>query len=123
MTEETPPPKYLNLRNGQPTTGDDETRGIWFGLCTYWTDDWNKVDTSCDIPQCPKCGSPGFQGTAKEWFDGVKRFQAEGNPGYVAFVAQSMSQCIPRMKFIDWYRDWLKLHPNGRVTNPRSDGS
>lgn len=111
----------IRTLSGESCTADDPERGIWYGLCTYWTDDWNKV-RSGGVPQCPHCGSPGMQTTAKVWFAGAQRFQSEGNPGYMAFIAQSKEQCKRPMKFMEWFRQWLKEHPNGRETNPRSDG-
>lgn len=111
-----------NVRlNGDKCGPEDPKRGIWYGLCTYWTDDWDAVRAE-GIPKCPHCNSVGFQTTAEDWFSGAKRFQAEGNPGYMNFIAQSKEQCKRPLKFMEWFKQWLIEHPNGRDTNPRSGG-
>lgn len=111
--------------DGKSTDVDDLDRGIWYGAgnCTYWTDDWTKVSKKLSgIPCCPKCGSVGLQTTARDWFGGVARFQRDGNPGYVNFIKQSAEQCMKPLGFMEWFRQWLIEHPNGRETNPRSGG-
>jgi hypothetical protein len=116
-------PKYRTL-HGTRVDADNPDRGIWYSAgCTFWTDDWNQLDaTPGGIPCCPYCRCVGMQTTAEAWFGGVARFQAEGNPGYVNFIAQSGQQCRRPMGFMAWYKEWLQEHPNGRHTNPRSGG-
>jgi hypothetical protein len=114
-----------NIRslNGDKVSDEDPQRGIWYGMCTYWTDDWDEVsDGIGGIPCCPVCGALGMQTTAADWFEGVAKFQAKGNPGYVNFVNQSKEQCKRPMKFMEWFKQWLTEHPNGRETSPRSGG-
>lgn len=117
--------------DGNTVKPDDPARMVWYGYCTYWTDDWDKLKLDLDyhsneigMPLCPCCGAPGFQMAAGRWFAGASTFQAMGNPGYVSFVENTKEQCVvPRPKSsVEWYRQWLKEHPNGRVTNPRSGG-
>lgn len=123
MTTETPR-KYVRLEDGTPTDENDLDRGLWYGACTYWTDDWSKLGAiPPGIPCCPHCNAVGFQTTAGKWFAGVAKYQAEGNPGYVNFVKQSAEQCVRPLTFMEWFKQWLLEHPNGRDTNPRSDGS
>lgn len=114
----------IRTLNGDAVSADDPQRGVWYGMCTFWTDDWDKVaDGRGGIPCCPVCGAPGMQATAKVWFSGAAKHQANGNPGYVNFVNQSKEQCKRPMKFMEWYRQWLIEHPNGRESgNPRSGG-
>jgi len=113
--------KYVTL-DGKETTIHDHDRGIWYGAsCTFWTDNWMVVSArGSGIPCCPQCGSVGMQTTAREWFGGAARFQSEGNPGYVNFIKQSAEQCKRQLGFMQWFREWLIEHPNGRDTNPRS---
>lgn len=101
---------YYNINTGEPTTADDPDRGIWYGLCTYWTDDWAKV-ASGGIPCCPVCESPGFVIDAGEWFDDASQFEANGNPRYVEFVKQSKEQCRKPLRLLEWYRQWLDANP------------
>ena len=104
-------PSYQTL-NGYETTAEDGQRGIWYGTCTYWTDDWNKLSKSLGtIPCCPACHAPGFQITAKEWFSGAARFEGAGNERYRIFLNQSKEQCKKPEKFLDWYKRWLAENP------------
>jgi hypothetical protein len=49
---------------------------IWYGLCTYWTDDWSTLSrTGHGIPCCPFCGAVGFQASAADWWAGAGRFE------------------------------------------------
>jgi hypothetical protein len=112
------PPAYSgNYHNekGQPTYPDDPNRLIWYGMCTYWTDDWDHVaGGSGVIPHCPSCGSPGFQTTAHDWWHGAVRFEAEGrkgfsegpHPGYVEFLGSVREVCTGRdgKSMIEIYR-------------------
>lgn len=91
-------PEYVKLDTGDQTTADDPERGLWYGQCGYWTDNWSKlVLMGPGIPCCPGCGSPGFQITAREWFDGVKKYEDAGNAGYAVQVEAQRDTC-PRAK-------------------------
>jgi hypothetical protein len=37
-------PQYVT-ENGQCVNAADPHRGVWYGWCTYWTDDWSKLKT------------------------------------------------------------------------------
>lgn len=103
--------------NGDATKAFDPDRLIWYGWCTYWTDDWEKIRNTKDvsgIPCCPVCGAYGFQSLASKWFEGAKRFEAEGNPRYVEFVHAFKEQCRGRKgSFMEEYRNWFKEQKNG----------
>lgn len=119
MTEQ----KFLNDKGS--TTADDPSRMIWYGMCGYWTDNWDSIGkVGSGIPCCPECLCPGCQVESKEWDEGAAAFQAKGNPGYVAFLADQKEQCHDEdgLTMIQRYKAWLVLHSNGRVTNPRSGG-
>jgi len=78
---------------------------IWYGFCTFWTDDWNKLAEiptwgtgkayTGGIPCCPECGSPGFQMTLQEWNDGIVKFNAK-EPGYAKFINELKNTCHGR---------------------------
>lgn len=115
-------PKITDL-SGKPVAADDPSRGIWYSMCTYWTDDWDTLRVRGGIPCCPTCGSPGMQTTAADWFLGAAIHQGKGNPGYIAFLNQSQEQCRKPLGFMAWYREWLRDHPNGKNNpSPRSSG-
>lgn len=73
---------------------------IWYGFCTYWTDDWDKLSTQPvppgskfpGIPCCPDCGSVGYQMEEDEWWEGVQAFEAE-NPGYYKYIKAIKDTC------------------------------
>lgn len=93
--------------NGKHTSHDDPNLAMWYGPCGYWTDDWAKLTTfGPGIPCCPKCGSPGFQTTAKAWLSGATRFEGEGHPGYRAFVNWMKERCGG--KEFDWFEAYEK---------------
>jgi len=68
---------------------------IWYGLCTYWTDDWDNLNLkeSQGIPSCPECENPGFQMTVQEWNEGIEKYEADGNPGYGECIAELKEKC------------------------------
>lgn len=66
---------------------------IWYGVCSYWTDDWSKLGSYKGMPVCPVCGKPGFQEEAKRWLGAVAEANAE-NPGYAEFMLSIKEQCI-----------------------------
>ena len=82
--------KYSTME-GKETTGDNPNRFLWYGICGMWTDDLTKINSG-PPPHCPECGSPGFQVTAKEWFDGIENYAKE-NPGYHEEVNQKREKC------------------------------
>lgn len=104
---------------GRKVGPDDPARMIWYGLCTYWTDDWNHVAGN-GVPHCPHCGSPGFIATARDWLEGALKFEAEGRegqgepgpkPGYVEFLSSFREVCSGRRgpNTLDSYELWVKV--------------
>lgn len=80
----------------------NDEQQIWYGFCTYWTDDWEALsatpveDTATGghgIPCCPECGSVGYQMTLQEWNEGVEKYESEDNAGYAAFIAELKEKC------------------------------
>lgn len=96
-------PKYQRLSDGKATTADDPMRGIWYGICTYWTDDWTKVASGA-IPCCPKCGSPGFQIEAGQWEAGAQQFAAT-HPGYLVVLSDCKERCHGKKQIMRLYNE------------------
>ena len=90
--------------DGTNTTNDDPDRLLWYGLCTYWTDDWDKLKTTSGIPCCPYCLGVGFQITAKNWDSGVDKFNKD-NPKYKEFIESVKEKCI-RSGITKAYKDF-----------------
>ena len=65
---------------------------IWYGLCTYWTDDWDTLNLK-GIPACPECENPGFQMTVQEWNEGIAKYEVPDNPGYAVFITELKEKC------------------------------
>jgi hypothetical protein len=109
-------PSYQRLSTGEATTADDPHRGLWYGMCTYWTDNWNALSkTGPGIPCCPHCKGVGFQTTAAKWFDGAKAYEDDNNAGYREFLAASKERCLgpSRLfgKIFKWWKDNGKTFP------------
>lgn len=101
--------KYVK-ENGRHTAHNDPQRLVWYGPCTYWTDDWTKLKSiGPGIPCCPHCKCPGFQTTYEHWEDGVKGFELNNHPRYEEFVNKTKETCFGRgVDFIKKYEQWLK---------------
>src|SRR5207247_687916 len=66
---------------------------IWYGLCTYWTDDLTKLSrTPGGIPCCPN-GHVGFEAHAPIWWEDAQAFETKGNPGYIAYLEAIKETC------------------------------
>ncbi len=84
---------------------------LWYGSCSYWTDDWDKLKTTPQgIPVCPHCGAPGFITPEADWLKGAQRFEDEGHPRYVEFLNANKEQCLPR-GFLTTYKMWITSQP------------
>lgn len=73
---------------------------ITYGMNCLWWDAIDKTGTVTTdlpghkLPVCPHCGSVLFQIEAKDWFSGLKRYEAEGNPGYEAQWLWARGKCF-----------------------------
>ncbi len=82
----------------------NDEQQIWYGLCTYWTDDWDALTPSPEnkgIPTCPECGSVGFQMTRQEWNEGVAKYEADDNPGYTQFINDVKGNCLGKTTLLE----------------------
>ncbi len=80
----------------------NDEQELWYGFCTYWTDDWEALKhtpvpegaaISSGIPCCPECGSVGYQMTLQAWNEGIEKYEADGNPGYGDFINEMKGKC------------------------------
>ena len=97
--------KYITL-DGEVTTKDDPNRGVWYGPCGYWTDDWNRLArgiTTGTIPSCPICHVPGFQIPYKEWISGAQKYEREGNLRYVEYLERIKQFCTRKASMLKIY--------------------
>jgi hypothetical protein len=74
---------------------------IWYGFCTFWTDDWGQLSRTehegngsivGGIPCCPDCGSVGYQIEDDEWWEGVQIVE-KAEPGYYKFIRGLKDTC------------------------------
>ena len=78
-----------------------EPEQIWYGFCTFWTDDWGQLSATpspegaaikSGIPCCPECRSIGFQIESDLWWEGVQKME-EAEPGYYKFIKDHRNTC------------------------------
>lgn len=96
-----------------PTAADDPQRMIFYAICGFWADDWDKVArTGFDrtgIPCCPACRCVGFETTAAEWQHWVQAYEADGHFRYQEFLERYHHQCHrDEGAFEAAYKAWLK---------------
>lgn len=69
---------------------------IWYGLCTYWTDDFNTLATTPGgIPCCPQCGAVGFEANSGDWARDLEKFEYD-HPGYADLLKANKQVCHGR---------------------------
>ena len=66
---------------------------IVYGLCTWW-DSIDKANSATPVPTCPHCGSPLFEMTEAEWWNGVERHVIEGNPDFRSLIEWMRGRCF-----------------------------
>jgi hypothetical protein len=71
-----------------------ELTDVFYGLCTFWTDDWKSLARD-GVPCCPFCGAPGFEMDKAMWWQGIRAHEAKGNAGYVAMMEWAKGRCFP----------------------------
>ena len=109
-------PRFVDLQRNAVEC-DDPERLLWYGLCGYWTDDWQKLSQTSGalkIPACPQCNRPGFQMRWCEWFEGVDKFQSVGgNEGYHKYLTEYLRErCLGKPMdsgcMLCAFRNWQK---------------
>ena len=69
---------------------------VFYGLCTFWTDDWDSLRaTGSQIPCCPHCGAVGFEKDKQEWWREIHLHETNGHPGYAAMMEWTRGKCFP----------------------------
>lgn len=115
-------PDYRRIDNGQKVAANDPNRGIWYGWCGFWTDDWDRVKPQRPdgIPCCPKCGCYGYMAEAHKWESGIPGFVETHPefPRYAEFVEFCKGKCgahdlgLPKKApLTDAYAKWDKENP------------
>jgi hypothetical protein len=81
---------------------------VWYGICSYWTDDLTKLGRSVSgLPGCPN-GHVGFEIDAPSWWADAERYENDGHPRYVEFLKRKKEFCSPQA-FIKLYDDWVRV--------------
>lgn len=84
-----------------------DTRIVYGARCVWW-DGIEKIGKTPagvgptakmgGLPCCPHCGGVLFEmDSPKRWWDGVAKHEANGNPGYRAFIEWLKGKCFPTM--------------------------
>ena len=82
---------------------DKDTRIAYGARCTWWDSIYSVGlrryrDSPHGLPCCPKCGGPLFKMKSQvPWDNGVKRYEADGHPGYGDMVAWGRGKCFPNL--------------------------
>lgn len=100
---------------------DDPKRLVWYAAgCSFWTDDFDMLNQSGQIPVCPHCGAPGYQSSAADWESGAKTFAAaSGEAGYVEWLQSIRGKCHGRGQDNTGMRLWEKHKAEqGRPVEP-----
>lgn len=74
---------------------------IVYGIRCVWWDGIEKVgktppERGISIPCCPHCGGVLMElRSLAEWWAGVEKYEADGHPGYRAFIEWLKGKCFP----------------------------
>lgn len=72
-----------------------DERIVYGARCAWWDSIDQIATTTSGLPLCPHCGSPLFEvANEREWWVGVDRYEAAGNPGYREFVMWLRGKCF-----------------------------
>ncbi len=82
-----------------------DTRIVYGMRCVWWggIEDVGKMPGTDGplgaLPCCPHCHSPLMElPTPAHWWDGVQKHEANGHPGYRAFIEWQKGKCFPTMR-------------------------
>jgi len=98
------PPLYTR-EDGKHVHSTHEMRAVWYGVCGYWTDNWNMLRvTMGQIPCCPKCGVPGYITNWTRWLELAK----QQSPLYDEWVLSIKETCYGKQPDLhSKYQAWL----------------
>lgn len=109
-------PRYICDKGD--TEGNNPERWIWYGVCGYWTDDFNKLPVAMGrIPTCPTCHTVGFQCEASDWEMGAEEFDRT-NPDYKTFLNDNKEKCFSGIGCMQAYRKWRHNKKHLSPPNP-----
>lgn len=74
-------------------------RRIVYSAHGTWWDSIDKVGKNArGLPCCPHCGSVLFEMESDvPWWEGARRYEANGHPGYVAMLEWARGRCYPNV--------------------------
>lgn len=81
-----------------------DTRVVYGMRCVWWDGIENVGKTPTDergisIPCCPHCGGVLMElPSPADWWRGVEAHEANGHPGYRAFIEWQKGKCFPTMR-------------------------
>lgn len=97
-------PKYISRKRGVICSPTDPDRAVWYGMCSYWTDDWERLKSANGIPICPHCRSPGFLTDYRTWIEGAAAYaERPGNEDYQEFLLDLKHRCRGRVAITELY--------------------
>ena len=80
-------------RKGPKMNNEKAEEWIWYStMCSYWTDDFDKLSSISGIPCCPHCRCVGFQVELGIWYEGIKKYDLK-DPGYQDFMSGLKNVC------------------------------
>lgn len=69
---------------------------IPYGLVCTWWDSIDQVGSREGLPVCPHCRNVLLEVDSLErWMASARRYEADGHPGYVAFLTWQRGKCFP----------------------------
>ena len=67
--------------------------------CTWWDSVRETSVTPAGVPCCPHCGGVLFEVPSERgWWAGVDAHEADGHPGYRAFIEWQRGRCYPNVE-------------------------
>jgi hypothetical protein len=73
-----------------------DTRIVYGARCGWWGSIDEVAATASGLPCCPYCHGVLFEVDSEEtWWAGARVYEAEGHPGYVAFLEQNRGEHFP----------------------------
>ena len=77
-----------------------DTRISYGAFCTWWDSIW-QVGKTGGLPSCPHCRGLLYEvPDERQWFKGVDRHEANGNPGYRKMVEWGRGKCFKNYTFL-----------------------
>ncbi len=76
-----------------------DRRIVYGARCSWWGSIDEVSTTASGLPCCPHCGGVLLEvDSEKEWWAGVDQFEADGHPGYRAFLVWLRGKCRPSVE-------------------------